>query len=96
MVTVVFTYAPQSGLSGEKDHFYDELVTLGGDLHGHVGQSSDGYNAVNGKNGFGLQNLKGEMILKFADAIGMVGCNTLFTKRNSRLVTCQSDRVESN
>ena len=103
IVTVVSAYAPQQGLSdSEKDTFYDtlieklaqsnekEIVFLAGDLNGHVGNLSDGYDHVHGSFGFGSRNREGERILEFSLAMDMVVCNTLFKKRDSHLITYSS------
>ena len=39
---------------------------------------------------FGTRNAEGERILEFGDAVGMVVCNTLFKKEDSKLITYQS------
>ena len=103
IVSALCTYAPQSGLSEElKDEFYDslidvtsklgekEVVLLGGDLNGHVGEKSDGFEGVHGGNGFGERNREGERILEFCCAMDMIVANTTFHKRESHLVTYES------
>ena len=96
---IVSAYAPQVGLSAEeKDDFWDsviivlsgipkqESIFIGSDMNGHVGRDADGYGGV----GFGTRNAEGERILEFADALGMVVCNTFFKKEDSKLITYQS------
>ena len=39
-----------------------ERVLIGGDLNGHVGAESSGYEDVHGGFGFGDRNVEGEMI----------------------------------
>jgi hypothetical protein len=86
LVNVVSAYAPQAALSeDEKDTFWDglqdvvarvppgEFIMLGGDLNGHVGSGSDGYEGLYGGFGFGKRNKEGDRILDWARA---------FTKRN--------------
>ena len=103
VLAVVSTYAPQQGLEDSvKNKFYDdllaatskfnarELVIIAGDLNGHVGKASDGYEGIHGGRGFGNRNTEGERILEFCDATGMVVTNTMFCKRDSRLITYQS------
>ena len=103
IVTVVSAYAPQQGLSDiEKDSFYDtlieklakcsdkEIVFLSGDLNGHVGNLSDGYDHVHGGFGFGSRNQEGDRILEFSLAMDMLVCNTYFKKRDSHLITYSS------
>ena len=41
------------------------MVVLGGDLNGHVGQKSEGYEGVHGGFGYGVRNVEGEKILEF-------------------------------
>ena len=111
VVSVLSVYAPQSGLNDSvKDAFYDdllpvvsnmgdkELVIVTGDLNGHVGNTADmkvGYEGVHGGFGYGNRNSEGERILEFCDATNMVVANTLFKKRDSRLVTYQSGNSSS-
>ena len=72
-----------------------ELVLVAGDLNGHVGKTADGYEGVHGGFGYGNRNPEGERILEFCDATNMVIANTLFRKRDSRLVTYQSGNSSS-
>ena len=58
-----------------------------GDWNGHVGSSADWYEGVHGGCGYGKRNTEGERLLDFADAHHMVICNTMFTKRDSHLIT---------
>ena len=37
----------------------EEVIFVGGDLNGHVGQDVDGFESVHGGNGSGERNLKG-------------------------------------
>ena len=103
VVAVVSAYAPQVGLSEDvKDKFWSELlltmseigereiVVLGGDLNGHVGEHAVGFEGVHGGRGFGTRNAEGERILEFCDALQMVVCNTMFRKNVNRLVTFMS------
>ena len=61
-----------------------------GDMNGHVGAGADGFEGVHGGKGFGIRNAEGEMLLEFADAMGLAVCNTWFTKRDSQKVTYES------
>ena len=105
---MISVYAPQSGLSDSvKDAFYDdllsvvpklgieELVLVAGDLNGHVGKFANGYEGVHGGFGYGNRNPEGERILEFCEATHMMVANTLFKKRESRLVTYQSGNSSS-
>ena len=64
VTTFISVYAPQVGLEDdEKDSFYDALratvakvddkkiVIIAGDLNGHVGRSSEGYEGIHGGSG---------------------------------------------
>lgn len=103
VLSVISAYAPQQGLSDEaKESFYadlvlltskidqKEIIILGGDLNGHVGKTSSGYEDAHGGFGYGVRNTEGERILEFGLALGMVVCNTLYQKRSSRLATFSS------
>ena len=74
-MNVISAYAPQVNLSmEEKEDFWvsmietvssigpGERVLIGGDLNGHVGAESSGYEDVHGGFGFGDRNVEGEMI----------------------------------
>ena len=108
VVTIISTYAPQQGLSDDaKEKFYadlilhtskvdeKEVIILGGDMNGHVGKTTAGYEDAHGGFGYGVRNAEGERILEFGLALDMVACNTLFSKRNSRLITYSSDGVNT-
>jgi hypothetical protein len=100
VLNVISIYAPQvGGTSEEKEEFYillgkvlrdirdkDKLIVCG-DMNGHVGRKADGFEGMHGEKGFGVRNLEGEMLLEFADAMGLVVCNTCFTKKDSQNVT---------
>jgi len=63
------------------------MVVLAGDMNGHVGLISVGYDGTHGGYGFGDRNADGFTILEFADGLNLVICNTLFMKQESKLVT---------
>jgi len=65
----------------------EELMMLVGDLNGHVGAISDGYEGVHGGFGYGQRNEEEKMILEIADALELVICNTRFKKETTKLVT---------
>ena len=105
VTTVISVYAPQQGLDeDEKDSFYDELratvaktdekelVIIAGDLNGHVGRGSEGYEGVHGGRGYGTRNKEGDRILEFGSAMDMVVTNTMFSKRDSRLITFETGK----
>ena len=108
MVAIVSAYAPQQGLSvDEKDKFFEtllltvlnignnETIVLGGDLNGHVGKSEAGYKGVHGGYRYSVTNADCERILELRDALGMVVCNMLFEKQDSRLTTHTSGGNDS-
>jgi len=65
----------------------NEMVVLAGDMNGHVGSNSVGYDGTRGGYGFGDRNADGSRILEFADGLNLVICNTLFMKQESKLMT---------
>ena len=100
---IVSCYAPQTGCTDEeKDEFWetldthlrnvspDELLVIGGDLNGHVGQDNDGFGQAHGGHGYGTRNDDGTRILECAEANDLVVANTFFPKRPSHLITYSS------
>ena len=107
-VNIICCYAPQSGLStGEKDDFYDqvmsliaavpvdEMLLLGGDFNGHVGENSLGFEGVHGGHGYGAQNPDGVRLLDFCVANQLAVSNLFFSKNTSRLITYSSGGNET-
>ena len=108
VTTFISVYAPHSGRSEEeKDSFYDalratvakiadkKLVIIAGDLNGHVGRGSEGYEGIHGGRGYGTRNREGDRILEFGNATDMVVLNTMFEKKDNRLITYQSGEVST-
>ena len=100
---VISAYAPQVGLDeSAKRQFWEDLdglvraipssekLFIGGDLNGHVGTTSAGFEAVHGGFGYGSRNQEGEEVLDFAVAFDLMIANTFFRKRESHLVTFSS------
>ena len=67
-----------------------EILIVCGDFNSHIGKNAGEYEGVHGGTGFGRRNLEGERILEFAVTHYLVVSDSLFTKRESHLVTCQS------
>ena len=65
----------------------NEMVVLAGDMNGHVGSNSVGYDGTHGGYVFGARNANGSRILEFADGLNLVICNTMFMKQECKLVT---------
>jgi len=65
----------------------NKMVVLADDINGHVGSSNVDYDGMHGGFGYGERNADGCRILKFADELNFVICNTLFMKQESQLVT---------
>ena len=97
-------YAPQPGLSAkEKDRFHKQLLVLVTsvapsetlvitcDFTGHIGRYSQGFSQHNGGYGCEKQNQEGMRILDLYAATDLAVTNTLFRKRNSQLVTHNSE-----
>ena len=53
-----------------------EKLFIGGDLNGHVGTSSVGFEAVYGGFGYGSRNQEGEKVLDFSIAFDLMIANT--------------------
>ena len=68
---------------------------LVGDMNGHVGSNSVGYEEMHGGYGFLDRNADGCRILEFADGLNLVICNTLFMKQESKLVTYVAGSAKS-
>ena len=94
ILNILSAYAPQVGLPvADKNRFWEDLeeilrgipreekVFIGGDLNGHVGQSSGGFDKVHGGFGYGTRNESGEDILNVALAYDLMLANIFFRKR---------------
>ena len=92
--------SPQQGRNDEKkDRLYEQLqeeidklrqneeVIVMGDLNGHVGQRTEGYEQVIGHHGIGQRNTEGVIILNFCNSNGMKISNTYFQNRKSHKYT---------
>jgi len=103
VLNLISVYAPQVGRSmEEKEEFWTllgsvigginarESLVLCGDMNGHVGAKSHGFEGVHGGMGYGNRNVEGEMLLEFADAKELVITNTCFTKDDARKVSYES------
>ena len=103
VLNVISAYAPQVGLDeSAKRQFWEDLdgmvraipssekLFIGGDLNGHVGTTSAGFEAVHGGFGYGSRNQEGEEVLDFAVAFDLMIANTFFRKKESHLVTFSS------
>jgi len=101
LLNVFMVYAPHSGKPDEeKETFWNmvfhlvscipqnEMVVFDGDINGHIGSSNVSYDGTHGGFGYGSRNADGSRILEFADGLHLVICNTLFTKQEAKLVTC--------
>ena len=97
---ILSAYAPQQGRSmEEKTAFWESLVDVagqippeeeifvGGDLNGHVGVCSDGYDTIHGGWGYGRRNNDGNSILDFAESLDLSILNTFFKKQDSHLIS---------
>ena len=85
VLNVISAYAPQVGLDvSAKRQFREDLDGLirvvpssekffiGGDLNGHVGNTSAGFETVHGGFGYGSRNQEGEEVLDFAVAFDLM------------------------
>ena len=73
----------------------EEIIFVDGDMNGHVGIETDGFEGIHDGNGYGKRNKEGEMLLEFATAMELVVCNTFFTKRDTKKITYASGEGES-
>ena len=99
---VICCYTPQSGLSHQEDTLYErvfsvvasvpekEMLLLGGDFNGHVGEHSAGFRGAHGGCGYGMRNQDGLHILDLCIANELSITRTFFCKKRSRLVTFSS------
>ena len=96
VLNVISAYAPQVGHDeSAKRQFWEDLnglvravpssekLFIGGDLNGHVGSTSAGFEVAHGGFGYGSRNQKGEDVLDFATAFDLTIANTFFRKRVS-------------
>ena len=103
LMNILSVYAPQVGRARqEKEEFYEmlggvvgsvregERLFVCGDLNGHVGEKTEGYEEVHGGKGFGMRNTEGELLLEFADARDLTVMNTWFEKKENQKVTYES------
>ena len=67
-----------------------EKIFLGGDLNGHVGSVSRGFEGLHGGYGLGEINAEGKSILDFSPAFDLTIGNTCFRKREEHLITYKS------
>ena len=72
-----------------------EKLFIEGDLNGHVGTTSAGFEAVYGGFGYGSRNQEGKEVLDFAVAFDLMIANTFFRNRESHLVTFSSGQYFS-
>ena len=102
-INVFSVYAPQARRPQEEmDSFYqsllsdltavpdEEVLVVGGDFNGHVGQLSDGFDGVHGNRGIGSRNAEGISLLDLCVALDLAVVNTFFEKAASRLITYKS------
>ncbi|EYC12957.1 hypothetical protein Y032_0045g1180 [Ancylostoma ceylanicum] len=93
---IISAYAPQVGCTvEEKSSFHEDLeqyvysiedeevLLLGGDLNGHIGEKREGFDLWHGGYGYGTRNEEGQRILEFAAMSDLVIANTQFRRRKS-------------
>ena len=108
VLNVISAYTPQVGLNeSAKRQLWEDLdglirvvpssekLFIGGDLNGHVGTTSVGFEAVHGGFGYGSRNQEGEKVLDFTIAFDLMIANTFLRKRESHLVTFSSGQHSS-
>ena len=100
LVVVTSAYGPQTGCEEEgKEKFMEELdqlvgkteegelLTVCGDLNGHVGKESEGFEEVHGGHGYGNRNREGRSILEMTQRRELVVCNTWYRKKEEHIIT---------
>ena len=100
IIRIFSVYAPQTGLPKlQKEKFYSDLLTqtaltpkeefplICGDLNGHVGNETAGFDNAHGGNGFGDRNDDGIRLLDFCLAANLAITNTFFSKPDNKLIT---------
>jgi len=108
VINIISAYAPQAGRNNEeKEQFYEkleqlvltcnpeELLIIGGDMNGHVGEGADGYSETHGGKGFGTRNEEGERLLDSCESLDLCIANTYYTKKEEHLITYSSGRQRS-
>ena len=95
VLNIISAYTPQCVRCVKEKEFYEDLLTvvsrvhdtekllIGGDMNGHVGNSSDGFPEVHGGYSYGEQNFEGERLFEFAEALELVVSNTWFKQEPS-------------
>ncbi|ESO10208.1 hypothetical protein HELRODRAFT_190408 [Helobdella robusta] len=82
------------GVGAESDAASDlsdlQSINFGGNLNGHVGEKTDGFDNVHGGFGYGKRNEDGNRILEFAESHWFCLLNTYFRKRLEHLITYKS------
>ncbi|XP_047270347.1 craniofacial development protein 2-like [Capsicum annuum] len=97
---IISVYAPYEGLDDEeKKRFWEDLdemvrcvpsiekLFIGGTFNRHIGSSSEGYDDVHRKHGFGERNVEVVALLDFAWVFHLVVVNLNFSKKEVHLVT---------
>ena len=81
----------------EKDDFYsvllssiftissDDALIVCGDLNGHIGKNSDGFEGIHGGYGYGIRHTEGTRILDMCAATNLVVANLI-----NKLITLSS------
>ena len=108
IVTILSVYAPQAGESEEvKESFWtlledtiqgipnNDKIIVGGDLNGHVGEKTEGFDKVHGNFGYGERNEEGLRILEWAESHNLCILNTFFKKDSEHLITYRSGPIAS-
>ena len=67
-----------------------ERLLICGDMNGHIGAEVDSFEGVHGGYGFGRQNVDGEKLLEFADALDFAVVNTWLKKEVRKMITYET------
>ncbi|XP_037794930.1 craniofacial development protein 2-like [Penaeus monodon] len=103
IINIVSAYAPQTGCEEEeKEEFWDnlgrviqnvpplEVLWVGGDLNGRVGEVNTGSGECMGRHGVGICNVDVDRIVGWVTAGGMALVNTYFMKLEQQKITYKS------
>ena len=95
ILNIVSAYAPQVNNSMEEKNDFledldgliesiskEEMIVLGADINGHVGEGNIGNKEIMGRYGAGTINKEGSMVVDFGKRMDLTIVNTYFKKKD--------------